>query len=305
MSITFLPSFKEVRPEHTSIFNKYLSAFKPYSDFNLLSLLTWNKDEKNSFCELEGNLIIRINDYLTSDYIYSIIGENDIDKIVKLLLNSGLNLRCVPEEVRNQLKEPELLSPDRDSFDYVVDIQNHSLELSGKKYKSYRGHVKSFFREHENAKLVEIDLKIPEKSDKVVQLVKDWCKMRGFDNQETQENLQRTKTFINVSEQFNTYCLGLEIEKQLIACTLNELVSDDWCMGHFGYSMDSYPNAAYALEHLGTLEMKKKGLKYLNMEQDTGIQGLRTYKMNLAPSFFLKKYASISSDKQESASQAP
>ena len=94
-------------------------------------------------------------------------------------------------------------------------------------------------------------------------------------------------SFINRCSTINT---GLFFKDKLIAFSLNELLSDKWVMGHFGKSLIDYENSMLKMEYENARLLSNHGCALLNIQQDTGLHGLRLAKMSYNPAFFLKKY---------------
>ncbi|KKS16232.1 MAG: hypothetical protein UU72_C0025G0005 [candidate division WWE3 bacterium GW2011_GWB1_41_6] len=61
-------------------------------------------------------------------------------------------------------------------------------------------------------------------------------------------------------------------------------------MGHFGKALNNYEKSSYYLEVVGAGWFNKAGYYYMNLQQDTGLLGLREAKMSYHPEYFLKKY---------------
>src|ERR1700690_3760804 len=98
-------------PEKQDI-NSLLSKFPPYSDFNFISMHSWNIKEDMQVSELHGNLVVRFKDYHSEKAFLSFIGEHYIDETLTTLLNYapvnglGAELQLVPEHVISQIRKP-------------------------------------------------------------------------------------------------------------------------------------------------------------------------------------------------------
>ena len=62
-------------------------------------------------------------------------------------------------------------------------------------------------------------------------------------------------------------------------------------MGHFAKCDAEFSGLSHYLYQATARAMSDRGGRYLNVQEDLGIAGLRTFKMLLRPVSFLKKYA--------------
>lgn len=284
------PNFKKITIEDKKTFDEF-NKFAPYSDFNLLSLLSWNTEESNTFSILNNNLVIRIKNYLDDGFTYSILGESKIDDSLKLLLGNGFTLGMVPEVTVSNIQNREafIIEEDRDNFDYIVSTKLLS-ELEGSDFKQIRKYINSFKKNYPNYQIKEMNLENPSETNEILKITKDWVSIKEFDANKLEEELAITSKFLDLAKYFKSVLIGLYIEDKLIAYTFNEIVSEEYVMGHFGKSINTYEYSSKFIEHETSKFFFDKGFKYINHEQDTGIEGLRIAKLSYKPVFFLKKF---------------
>ena len=95
----------------------------------------------------------------------------------------------------------------------------------------------------------------------------------------------------------NREMLGLEglllrVEGKIAAMTLGSRLSDDTFDIHFEKALDRY-DGAYAMmnrEFARYLQKKYPDIRWLNREDDMGIEGLRKAKLSYYPALMLEKY---------------
>src|SRR3989344_6982684 len=135
---TTLPEFPKFKPLELSDkqdIEKITNKFPPYSDFNFVSMWSWDIKDEMRVSQFYGNLVVRFTDYLTGVPFYSFLGDNKVNEtaeaLLKLSKNEGLKpeLRLVPESSINRLHNQQFnILEDRDHFDYILDndkIQRH------------------------------------------------------------------------------------------------------------------------------------------------------------------------------------
>ncbi len=61
-------------------------------------------------------------------------------------------------------------------------------------------------------------------------------------------------------------------------------------MGHFGKALTTHKYASKYIEIKASEQLYAMGFTHVNIQQDTGLLGLRTTKLESKPEYFLKKY---------------
>ena len=84
---------------------------------------------------------------------------------------------------------------------------------------------------------------------------------------------------------------GVYQHGRLIAFSIIELLESGYAMGHFAKCDAGFSGLSHYLYQATARATSDRGCRYLNVQEDLGIAGLRTFKMLLRPVSFLKKYA--------------
>src|SRR6185295_15686005 len=107
--------------------------FPPYSDFNFVSMWSWDIKGDMRICQLHGNLVVRFTDYITGEPFYSFLGNHEVNDTARQLLELSkkegfeLALKLVPEESIKHLDNMTFhIVEDRDHFDYIFDTKSLS-----------------------------------------------------------------------------------------------------------------------------------------------------------------------------------
>jgi hypothetical protein len=69
--IPLFPDFVRLSLAHKEMLREMAQRFPPYSDFNFVSMYTWNTDEVIGVAHLHQNLVVRFSDY-ESDRVFFI-----------------------------------------------------------------------------------------------------------------------------------------------------------------------------------------------------------------------------------------
>src|SRR5436190_8395862 len=122
------PRFAPISIESKDSINSVVAKFPPYSDFNFVSLYSYDVKQNMGICELNNSLVVRFKDYTSDKEFLSFIGDSEVDSTIKTLLayaavsNLHHELHLIPEHVVNEIKNPQLfnIEEDRDAHDYIV-----------------------------------------------------------------------------------------------------------------------------------------------------------------------------------------
>jgi hypothetical protein len=150
--IQSFPNFSAIDFKYKDEIASFTRGYDTYSDYSFVNLYTWNTNEEAGIAWLNGNLVIKLPDYLIrGKYIYLLIGDKKIDETVAILLKEFGRLDLIPKFIIESLGHPEkyAIAEDRDSFDYIYLVEDIA-NLPGKRYKNKRNVVNNTVRELEN-----------------------------------------------------------------------------------------------------------------------------------------------------------
>lgn len=288
------PLFSKLSIEHRSEIVAFTSNFEPYSDFNFTSLFCWNIDSSAEVSLLNGNLVIKIPDYLSGEPVYSILGKSELNESIVTLLNVTPTVKFVPHVVIEKLQESNYFTftEDRDNFDYVYGL-NSLAHLPGGGLKKKRNKVYGFQKAFDNQSItVTFKTLLPEHADDLLQVFVEWSKAPSKHDEEIQAEYRALKKLIDHSDRFNIRLTEVRIRNQLMAFSLNEILDTKYALCHFEKALPAHQdkNIYTFLTHQSAQSLIEQGCKYVNWEQDLGIAGLRKSKMSYKPASFLKKY---------------
>lgn len=289
--------FKRLELNDQSEINSLVSQYPPYSDYNFLSL--WNYDTENltEISILNGNLVVRFTDYITSKPFYSFIGDNKIgDTVSALLTLSGdkklpRELSLIPEisNVKNNDLRNLNIMEDLDNFDYILSV-DEIAKLEGNKYRGKRNFVNRFIREYGKVPIVSLNLQNTQAQQQIEDLFFTWEKQKQKPRSETEHELTAIRRLFLAATKVQVVPMGIYIKNKLAAFILNEVSHQQYAVIHFEKADIDYVGISSYLKQAAAKKMNDLGCKYINYQQDLGIEGLRKSKLSWRPVFFLKKY---------------
>lgn len=295
---TTFPNFKKIDIHHKELINKFIEKYAPYSDFNFTSMWIYNTNSQASFTWLNSNLVVSIPDYMTNKVIFSFLGENSpidtINKIIDYIKHEDLNAEIdfIPEvSIKNYLNSDQVnftIEENPDQHDYIIPLKE-SAELTNIHHRKHLKY-KHFIENHSKHEVKEIFLNDLNNQKIILKLFRKWAKQKDKSASEINTELIALKRLLKYNQHFNLITHGLFIENQLVGYIIDERIHASYIMGHFIKADMDFPGVYEVLNKVTADIHYNHGYKYINIEQDLGIPGLRLSKSQRSPVFYLKKF---------------
>lgn len=194
---------------------------------------------------------------------------------------TGITERSLP--LFNELF-PEMftIEYDRDNSDYIY-LSHDLIHLEGKKYHSKRNHLKHFSRyEYEFSVITEKDF-----DDCISFCTEDYNKK--YHSHSSVAEQYAINTYFSYFEEMKLSGGIIRINGKVTAITIGErLNSNTFCI-HIEKADKSFNGIYTAINNL-FVSSACGGYRYINREEDLGIEGLRKAKLSYHPVFLLNKY---------------
>ena len=180
--------------------------------------------------------------------------------------------------------------PVRDSADYVYKIERLA-ELSGKKLQSKRNHCNRFEAACPDYRVVELT---PELLPRCREFTENWYRAHienGSDMDYAGERVAIHRAFDNF-EAMRLEGILLETTDGMVAFSMGSHIRPDTFDVHFEKALAEV-NGAYPMvnrEFARLLHARYPELRWLNREDDMGIEGLRRAKESYYPDILLEKF---------------
>jgi uncharacterized protein len=289
--IATYPHFQPINLDSKEILEEFVRKFPHYADFNVWNMIGWADEERNSYSFLNDNLVLRSPDWYDHKEVYSLLGNSRIDDTFKELLQRTAWLEAVPEIVIQHIDSPEcfIIEEDPNNHEYILSTEK-LIHLRGNSLYSIRAEVLRFPHLYPNSEVRKLDFGNHQDCKDVIATAKSWCEKKGFDKRDAEAEVNGIRTFIQYAPLFKSISLGLYIEKQMVAFTINEVVNENTAITHFAVGNSDYEGSSRYIAHATAKMLNQIGCEHLNYEQDMGDPGLRKAKLAYRPILFLKKY---------------
>ena len=304
MSFSKFPDFQAFRTDQITDYLTYFSQLDaPYCDFSIDDVMIWH-DYNNDLeaCELNGNLILRYSSVLDHEETYYVlVGIHKVKDTVNQLLDflEENNLRPLLHYITHQVAEllkkegasAILIEEDPENRDYVYNVQD-LLGLKGKPYENLRTRINYFTRENQDVGLRRLNLHNEKERSAVLDTIISWSnRPKTWHNDPDEWELNVIKRHLQLADQLPVHAYGMYVKGDLVNVNVFHLPPHKgWLICNHvkcDYSYKSiYGYAFYSLFQVAA----SMGIKWVNFEQDLGIEGLRQIKTLFRPAYFLERY---------------
>lgn len=227
------------------------------------------------------------------------IGPGDRKAVVEAVIRDArergipCRIACMNPAEARELEEwfpgEFLIRTDRDGFDYVYAIDDLA-DLKGRKYQKKRNHLNRFRAEHPEAVCISLER---DNLEAARQMVDDWYRQRLQSDSQGEYLLEQ----IAIDRAFRHFAAldmdGLMLMEggQVLAVTMGSRLSKQTIDVHFEKAREDVDGAYAAIncEFARYLREKYPEVKYLNREDDMGLEGLRKAKLSYQPHHFEEK----------------
>lgn len=297
--------FKPVSIKDRDLYEKYHMAETEHGcDHTFTNLVMWG--QQNISLLSEG--IALFSHYMGQTFYPFPLGENKGEIIREIILDAKeRNIPCVFTDVAEADKKLlNELFPQRfrfttnaDTYDYVYDI-NDLADLGGRKYHAKRNHLNRFAEEYPAHRFEMIS---ENNIEDVRKMLQRWYEEKLSDSPDSDfaEEQKAINTALDHFEELGLEGIMLLNNNDILAFSMGSRMSPDTFDIHFEKALADV-NGGYAAINRGlALHIRDKypDVKFLNREDDMGIEGLRKAKQSYRPHHMVKKYRAYLCDDTE------
>ena len=198
---------------------------------------------------------------------------------------TGLNRRDV-EDLQSWYPDQFAFHCGRDGHDYVYAIEDLS-ELKGKRYQPKRNHINRFLTEYPDARI----LPLSEQTLPDARLLCDrWYQLRSEEEDTVMEQVALRRAFAHWQE-LGMEGLVLYVGNRPAAMTMGSQLDAETFDVHFEKADPDFPGAYALINRSFARHIRDSypSVKFLNREDDMGIEGLRKAKLSYHPHHMVEK----------------
>lgn len=283
--------FKNVEIEDIDIYKEFMKNKKEFSCENsFVNLLVWQCAYSNMMAVSDGQLFIKSG--TAEKETFRLPVGQDLEKGIKKLVEYNGNK--MPSfwlqegerlsEFQEKYSQQYIFRESRDAADYIY-LQSDLANLSGKKYHSKRNHINAFSKKHnwhyeeitqnniENVRLCA-EKWYKENADKEDSFL--LCEKKGIG------------TMLDNMERLSLKGGAIIVDSNVVAFTLGSAINDTVFDIHIEKALKDFAEAYTVINREFAASLSD--YKYINREDDMGLEGLRKAKLSYKPEIILKKY---------------
>lgn len=286
--------FRSVTDADIPVIKEIFNSFNEFScEFSAVNLILWQKQFGFSFCIEDGVLYSKncIDSKISFGIPFSRDMKTAINRLKEYCQKENIPLVLFGAQgermyiLKEQLHGCFEFEAKRDSFEYIYSREKLS-ELSGKKYHSKRNHISSFKKKYNWSYEALSD----ENRGEVLEMLNYWYSL----NQDKEDEFMLSEKrglekilgntiipeikggVLRVDGRVVAFTLGCEISKEIFDVNIEKALTDY--------------DGAYAMINQQFVSNELCEYKYINREEDMGLEGLRKAKLSYRPEILLEKY---------------
>ncbi len=288
--------FKDVLLEDKEWVDQILSKRKYLScEYCFGNHFIWKNAYKIQIAKInEFYVVLLHDDERGTSFLYP-AGSGDIKPVIEALedyckeQDIALKMHSASREDTEQLEElfPDKFefASDRDNSDYIYTVDSLT-NLAGKKLHGKRNHIKRFKENNWKFETITKD-----NFEECLAMNKEWCKINDCGRDEQLKNeccaIKQSFKYFDELEFFGGL---IKIDDKVVAYTIAERINDDVVVVHLEKAFSSIQGAYPAINREFVANMCQS-YKYVNREEDLGVEGLRKAKLSYRPAIILEKFS--------------
>ena len=198
---------------------------------------------------------------------------------------TGLNTQDV-EDLQRWYPDQFAFHCGRDGHDYVYAIDDLA-DLKGKKYQPKRNHINRFLAQFPDARILPLSEEtIPDAKA----LADRWHQRRSAEEDTGMELAALNRAFAHW-QALELEGLVLYVGSQVVAMTMGSRLNEETFDVHFEKADLDYPGAYAVINRAFARHIREKHpeIRFLNREEDMGLEGLRKAKLSYYPHHMVEK----------------
>lgn len=265
-------------------------------DFCFTNLYTWQAKFKTTFAIEHDTLFIRYRE-VTGEYCYMMpIGKLPLEKALFMIINDvteqnmPLIMKGVTVRMWDDIQEvmPDVFEyvHDRDNDEYIY-LSERLINLKGSKLQSKRNHINRFKRENPDWQYFALTTK--EELEECCMMLDTWEDMNlNKAEKSLRYDYLATRMMLDNFDVLKLTGGAVRMNGKIVAFTVGEPLTKDTFVIHAEKAFAGM-NGAYSIINQQFAEHETADYKYINREEDMGLEYLRQAKKSYYPDILLQE----------------
>lgn len=286
--------FKPIELEDKNIIDKYLCTEQNMGcEMAFGSLYIWRKAYNMRYAVLEDCLVLWSKDGENPAGLRFPVGRGDRLKAAQIACDYMEEIGERPQFYGVTRDVADFISENTDNYE-ISDMSKYSdyvyeskslINLSGKKLHAKKNHLNKFKKTY-NYEYLPIKQK---DCDAVISAYDRWA---SLDDKYLEAEYSSISDVIKNIDFLGVKGAMIKVDGEIAAFTLGERLNDNTAVIHVEKADVSY-DGAYAAINQMFVENEWSKYKYINREDDCGLEGLKKAKLSYRPAFMVEKYKVI------------
>lgn len=264
-------------------------------DFSFTNMYAWNTKFKTQYDIQHKTLFLK---FLESDgkvYYMMPIGPMPINEAIRILQDDakasnipfqmkGITVEMwemINKKMPNQFKHIH----ERNNDEYIY-LSSKLISLSGKKLQSKRNHINRF--KIDNPDWQYFPLTSKKELNECVAMLDEWENIKEDTSRTLQYDYIATRLMLEHFDYLQLTGGAIRVNGKIIAFTIGEKLTEDTFVVHVEKAFGEI-NGAYTIINQQFIEHEASKFKYINREEDMGIEPLRKAKLSYQPDILLEE----------------
>lgn len=295
--------FKKITESDFSVVDKYFSMHRSkdlscrFCDYAPGTVKMWHKEYGMEYATVGDVMYLRAHYEEEGGTSYLMpVGNWDRGSLALLFEHikgeESAVLSCMPEKILPLVKEvfslgDEQLFADRDWADYLY-LRKDICEPSGKRHHNYKNKLNRFKKENPEGAVVLLN---GSNCREAAEFFKTYCEENPESSSVEDGEYRATLPVILDPEAYSMTGALLCLNDEIIGLTLGEIYNDTVIVHTEKARKDI--TGAYQTLARGYQLMMPESVKYVNREEDMGLEGLRRSKLSYSPASLEFKYTAV------------
>ena len=289
------------RPIDVSMKTMVESYTKPWklkcSEYTFTNLLIWGAEDKIKLAE-ENDVLFFLLDYGEEDRLMfaplTRSPESDyrraLDTAAEFCLAGGIvpEFRAISGPIKDAFARCPgySLAEDRDNFDYIYRMED-LRDLSGKKLHAKRNHINQFMAQYgQSYEYVRLNSDL---LGECMALYNEWLQAKDAADPDAVGEYIAIRTLITHMDALGVVGAGIRVDGKLKAYTMGERIDGETAVVHIEKADTDIPGLFTVINNL-FVKNEFADMKFINREEDMGLEGLRRAKLSYNPVMLIEKY---------------
>lgn len=264
-------------------------------DFSFTNMFAWNAKFKTQYDIQHKTLFLKFLETDGKIYYMMPIGPMPVIEAIQILQadakasNIPFHMKGITLEMWNMInkKMPDQFKyiHERNNDEYIY-LSEKLISLSGKKLQSKRNHINRFKLDNPDWQYFPITSK--KELDECATMLDEWENIKEDKNRSLQYDYIATRLMLEHFDYLQLTGGAIRVNGKIIAFTIGEKLTEDTFVVHVEKAFGEI-NGAYTIINQQFVKYGASEFKYINREEDMGLEPLRKAKLSYQPDILLEE----------------